>query len=85
MALPKAELQPVLDRAGVLPRCGWSDLGLWQQGLLLGESNGEGELRGLRLPEAGQEVCGDMLGPGTGAAAPLGFAPLVEGHVPLAP
>lgn len=26
-----------------------------------------------------------MLGPGAGAAAPLGFAPLVEGHVPLAP
>lgn len=27
---------------------------------------------------------GDVLGPGAGAAAPLGFAPLVECHVPLA-
>lgn len=27
---------------------------------------------------------GDVLGPGAGAAAPLGFAPLVERHVPLA-
>lgn len=85
MALPKAELQPVLDRAGVLPWWGWGDLGLRQRGLLLRESDGEGELGGLRLPEAGQEVRGDVLGPSTGAAAPLGFAPLVEGHVPLAP
>lgn len=85
VALPKAELQPVLDRAGVLPRWGWGNLGLRRWGLLLGDSNGEGELRGLRLPEAGQKVRGDVLGPGAGAAAPLGFAPLVEGHVPLAP
>lgn len=42
VALPKAELQPVLDRAGVLPRRGWDDLGLRRRGLLLRESNGEG-------------------------------------------
>lgn len=85
VALPEAEFQPVLDRAGVLPRRGWGGLGLRRRGLLLGESDGEGELGGLRLPEAGQKVRGDVLGPGTGAAAPLGFASLVEGHVPLAP
>lgn len=81
-ALPKAKLQPVLDRAGAFPRRGRCNLGFRRQ-LLLGEGDGEGELGRLGLPKAREEVRGDVLGPGAGAAAPLGFAPLVECHVPL--
>lgn len=85
--LPEAKLQPVLDGARVFPRWGWGNLRFWRRWrrLLFGEGDGEGELGGLGLPKAGEEMCGDVLGPGTGAAAPLGFAPLVECHVPLPP
>ena len=83
-ALPKTKLQPVLDGARVFPRWGRSDLQFWWWwGLLFGKGDSKGELRGLGLPKAGEEVCGDVLGPGTGAAAPLGFAPFVECHIPL--
>lgn len=82
--LPEAELEPVPGGAGAPARRGRGGLGLWRRGLLVGQGHGEGELGGLRLPEAGQEVRGDVLGPGAGAAAPLGFAPLVERHVPRA-
>lgn len=83
-ALPKAELQPVPDGTAAPARRGRRRLGLGRRGLLVGQSHGEGELGGLRLPEAGQEVRGDVLGPGAGAAAPLGLAALVERHVPRA-
>lgn len=82
--LPEAKLQTVLDGARVFPRRGWDDLWFWRRrGLLFGEGDSEGELGGLGLPKAGQKVRRDMLGAGAGAAAPLGFAPLVERHVPL--
>lgn len=88
--LPEAKLEAVLDRAVAVPRWGgrcrflwwWWRRRWWR--LLLGPGDGEGQLRRGGLSETGQEVCGDVLGAGAGAAAPLGLAPLVEGHVPLA-
>lgn len=81
--LPKAKLQTVLDKARAFSRWRRGNLQFWRWALLFGKGNGEGKLRRLRLPKSGEEVCGDMLGSGTGAAATFGFAPLVECHIPL--